>query len=46
MVSRRAEEPLVVGIAAHHSVKDNDIGRLDASWIDRDVVTTPLRPSL
>ena len=46
MISRCAEKPLVVRVAAHDSVEYDDIGRLDPLWIGCDVVKAPLHACL
>ena len=37
VVGRGAEQPLVVGVAAHHPVQDDDVGRLDRRRVRGDV---------
>ena len=46
MVGRRAEQTLVVGIAAHDSMEDDHIGGLDVGRVGGDVVEAPLRTLL
>ena len=44
MVCRGGQQPLVVGIAAHNSVKDDDVRRLDLGRGGCDVDEPPRHP--
>jgi hypothetical protein len=44
VIGSRAEQLRDVGVAAHHPVQDDDVGRLDRARVHRDVDQATLHP--